>query len=49
MVFLSVGDIVEAEINVSFRDAVKRNHSATHILHATLKKFWEIMLVKEDR
>ena len=35
---LSVGDMVEAEINVSFRDAVKRNHSATHILHATLKK-----------
>ena len=35
---LNVGDMVEAEINVSFRDAVKGNHSATHMLHATLKK-----------
>lgn len=34
---LKVGDKVEAVINVERRQAIKRNHSATHLIHAALK------------
>ncbi|WP_370451214.1 alanine--tRNA ligase [Lysobacter sp. N42] len=34
---LKVGDKVEAVINAERRAAIKRNHSATHLIHAALK------------
>jgi len=34
---LSVGDTVEAEINVVRRAAIRRNHSAAHLLHGALR------------
>ncbi len=34
----SVGDDVNLEVNGQRRDALKRNHSATHILHAVLRR-----------
>jgi alanyl-tRNA synthetase len=35
---LSVGDTVMAAIDMARRDAIKQNHSATHLLHAALRK-----------
>lgn len=35
---VSVGDSVTAQINVEKRDATRRNHTATHLLHAALKE-----------
>ncbi len=35
---LSVGDTVLARIEVERRDAIRLNHSATHLLHAALRK-----------
>ncbi|WP_143872468.1 alanine--tRNA ligase [Catenovulum sediminis] len=35
---LSVGDKVEAKIDASRRQAIKLNHSATHLLHAALRQ-----------
>ena len=35
---VSVGDIVSAEIDVTRRDAIKRNHSAAHLLQAALRE-----------
>tara|TARA_R110002073_G_scaffold9448_4_gene48081 strand:+ start:6922 stop:9582 length:2661 start_codon:yes stop_codon:yes gene_type:complete len=35
---LAVGDIVDLEVEGDHRDAMRANHSATHILHAVLRK-----------
>lgn len=35
---LSTGDLVEAEVNRYLRDVTRKNHSATHLLHAALRQ-----------
>jgi len=35
---ISVGDVVEAKIDGTRRDRIRRNHTATHVLHWALRK-----------
>jgi alanyl-tRNA synthetase len=35
---LKVGDIVSAELDVEKRDSTRRNHTATHLMHAALRE-----------
>ena len=35
---LQVGDVLRADVAVPVRDSTRRNHTATHLLHASLRK-----------
>jgi alanyl-tRNA synthetase len=35
---VSVGDVLTAQVDTALRDATRRNHTATHLLHAALRE-----------
>lgn len=35
--FINVGDVLKLSVNVKYRNALRRNHTATHLLHSALR------------
>ncbi len=40
---LKVGDAVQADVDEARRARIRLNHSATHLMHAALRRFWGLM------
>ncbi|XNM78902.1 alanine--tRNA ligase-related protein [Escherichia coli] len=38
---LKVGDAVQADVDEARRARLRLNHSATHLMHAALRQFWD--------
>jgi len=46
---IRVNDVLRAEVAAPLRDATRRNHTATHLLHASLRTVLEDELSREDQ
>ena len=44
---LTVGQSLTAVVDDERRWAIRRNHSATHLIHAALRKFWVTTLLQK--